>query len=305
VGAGGWSGPTAVPFDLPGLKLWIARLASEYANATADRNTKPGKKAHKETKRNAAQLDQLKQELSGSLRDARTEDTLRRLLAAGVVQYIRAAGMDSTNAVPEHVVQDVVAFALWSIVQAPVLPADWQGALACITSPRMADLVAQARSVDSTREPEDFVGFVRVLAHRPLSQGSLNLLRDLGDPARGGPALTALALAASLPRPDKRKGTKTAVTWVFVAAAGGALGAEGADGTATVNRLAREAWDWLSANNVKPKLPGVSSAVGAMPLAASAPRHLPAPGHSASRHAPSIEKLIHKLVHELIRLLTH
>jgi hypothetical protein len=237
---------SAMPLDLPALRQWISSLADDYAKSLARGSPRSGRKAAKAANSVAAELDAVSDDLAGSFGNARAEDVLRRLLAVGLVQYVTKVGRVPLDAAPERVILDVTAFALWSVVQARRLPEDWQGALARLTSPRMAELVAAARSVDAAQSTENFGVFAGLLAKRPISQGALNLLRDLGDQKRGGSALTALALAADLPRPDHKQREKSAVVWMFTALAAGALAAEGTNAAAAVNRVVDEMWDWIT-----------------------------------------------------------
>lgn len=235
---------------MPRVKLWIDGLVSDYARQTEHGSSnKRGKAAKelKELKEHATHLAALKQEFSGTPSAEAADDTVRRLLAAGIVQYVYTTGGTPDDIAAKHVVQDVVVFALWQVVQANALPGQWQESLARITSLRMADLVAQARSANAARVPGNFAIFARALTSRPVAQGALNLLRDMADPGRGGTALTAIALAAGLPRPESRRGPKSAAIWVFTALVGGALGAEGTNTADAVDKLARDAWEWITA----------------------------------------------------------
>ncbi len=246
-GMQGDSGQSPVaPLDLPAIREWISSLADDYARSLRGGGPGSRRKAAKEAKSLAAELDAVSDDLAGSFGNAKAEDVLRRLLAVGLVQYVKVVGRVPQGAAPEQVILDVTAFALWPVVQARELPRDWQGTLARLTSPRMAELVAAARSVDAAQSPGNFGAFTGLLARRPVSQGALNLLHDLGDQKRGGSALTALALAADLPRPDHTQRGKTAITWIFAALAGGALGAEGTNAAAAINRVADEVWDWIT-----------------------------------------------------------
>ena len=275
VGNGMGRVPLAEPLDLPQIRQWLGRLASDSADPAASDRRSFFRKTHKTAPSHEDELTALDANLAGLLGRSRAEDVLRRLLALGTVQFVKAVGRIPTDAAAADVVMDVAAFALWSIVQAPALPADWQAALARLSSPRMADLVAQARDADAARKAENFTVFVQVLASRPPSLGVRNLLDDLSDQRRGGAALVALALAAGLPEPDPRKREKAAATWLFTALLGGALGAEGSNLATAVNRLTEEAWDWVT-DSVDP--------------AASTP-------HFASHKSVLAEEFIHSLFH--------
>ena len=135
--------PAVEPLDLPQIRQWLGTLASEGADAVSTGRRSFLRKARKTAPSHEDELAALNANLSGLLGRSRVDDVLRRLLALGTVQYVRAVGRIPVDAAASDVITDVAAFALWSVVQAPALPASWQSALARLTSPRMADLVAQ------------------------------------------------------------------------------------------------------------------------------------------------------------------
>lgn len=224
----------AVPLGLPGLRLWIDRLAADYREIVAAGEAPGGRRQRAGLQR---ELVALRAQLAGDGGHRDGADQVRRLLAAGAVQYLDAAGRVPAESLPEALVVDFAVFALWPVVQAPVLPTGWEGQLAALTSPRLAVLVAGAREA-GRGEGLGLEDFGRSLAERPFAHGVLALLEDLADPRRGGACLTALAVAARTPPPPQRLGGKATLRWLFGAGvAGGAAGA-GAE-------LAERVWEWL------------------------------------------------------------
>jgi hypothetical protein len=183
--------------------------------------------------------------------DAPVIDTLRRFLAIGTVQYVTMLGRVPDDMRPDQVVGDVLAFALWEVVRADNLPEGWEVELARVSSPRMAHLVAEARLAGAGDNPGNLQAFSQLLGGRTTVDGAFNLLSDLGDSRAGGAALTALALAARLPEPVRQRKGKTAIIWLFAALGSGAAGAEGGHAADMVNRLAEDAWDWLTSSGVR------------------------------------------------------
>jgi hypothetical protein len=238
--------PTAEPLDLPLIRQWLGTLASVGNDSARGGKHHLLRKTAKPAQSHEDGVNALIDNLSGMLGGSPTEDILRRLLALGAVHYIRRIGRVPVDAKTEDVILDVTAFALWSVAQAPVLPSDWEEVLARLTSPRMADLVAQVRGVDAARRRENFAIFYGILASSPITQGARNLMADLSDPRRGGSALASLALAAGLPEPDPRQRNKAAIAWLFTALFSGALGAEGGHLADAIDRMAEDAWDLLT-----------------------------------------------------------
>jgi hypothetical protein len=281
---------TVAPVDLPQLKVWLASLASDYANAIADEKPRLWKKKPREPKDRQDQVNALSLELSGLFHEAKTEDALRRLLAAGIIRYVKGSKAelaDIQSSVAVTIVQDIVGLALWSVVQTPDLPSDWESSLAQITSPRMAALVAQARSEGVARETAGFEAFCRTLAQRSMSRGTLNLMDDFSDPRRGGPALTALALTAQLSPPGKSQGAKKVIAWTIAAAVGGAASAEGAGGAAEINHLAMQVWNSL----VDPEMNSMHHSVNAATTVAGVAN----PVHGHHQHGAHVQALHHVL----------
>jgi hypothetical protein len=175
------------------------------------------------------------------------------------VQYVRRVGRIPVDAKGEDIVLDVLAFALWPVAQARSLPTDWEEVLTRLTSPRAAALVALARKVNATQNPDDFENLYHVLASSSVTRAARNLLDDLSDPRRGGAALASLALAVDLPEPDPRQRQKAAVIWIFTTLFGGALGAEGEHLADVVDHMVTDAWDWLT---YEPDIHGPSGSHG-------------------------------------------
>ncbi len=132
--------------------------------------------------------------------------------------------------------------ALWHVTLAPSLPDGWFDDLQYLTSPMLARSVLDARQAHRRHPGLTFESFARSLAAKPLGIGLLNLFDDLGDSRRGGPALTALALASHVDLPPRRGGAKAIVGWVLAGALGGAS-ASHADKLVTA--LASKAFDGL------------------------------------------------------------
>jgi hypothetical protein len=238
-------GVTAEPLDLPLLRQWLRTLASSSTNPVQGGRRRLFGKSVQTGHSHQNEVSAVAENLTGFLGQSCTEDILRRLLALGVVQYVKRVGRVPVEAKPEDVIRDVTAFALWSVAQAPALPVDWEGVLPTLTSPRMADIVARARLADATRNPDNFGVLCRMLGSDSRSQGTRNLLEDLSDPRRGGAVLASLALSAGLPAPDPSRRQKAAAVWLFTALAGGVLGAEGEHLADTIDQMAGDAWDWL------------------------------------------------------------
>ncbi|MEV7617109.1 hypothetical protein [Streptomyces sp. NPDC089799] len=224
----------AVPLGLPGLRVWIDRMAADYREICAAGEAPGGRRQRAGRQR---ELATLQVQLAGDGGHRNGINQVRRLLAAGAVQYLHAAGRVPAEPLPEALVVDFAVFALWPVVQAPVLPAGWEGYLAVLTSPRLAVLVAAAREAGRGEGlgPEEFG---RSLAERPFAHGVLALLEDLADPRRGGACLTALAVAARTPPPPQRLGGKATLGWLFGAGAVGGVTGAGAE-------LAERVWEWL------------------------------------------------------------
>ena len=235
--------PAVEPFDLPLVRQWLRTLAFVDADSAHGSRRRIFRKAARPAHSHQDEVRSVAENLSGSFGKSPTEDILRRLLALGIVQYVHRIGRVPVDAKAEDIVLDVVAFALWSVVQADALPPDWEEALTLLTSPRMAAHVALARKDGTSEKPASFGLLYSKLAEGPVTHGARNLLEDLSDPRRGGTALASLALAADLPEPDPRQRQKAAAVWLFTAVVGGALGAEGEHLAEVIDRMVAEAWD--------------------------------------------------------------
>ncbi|MCX5072584.1 hypothetical protein OHA84_28305 [Streptomyces sp. NBC_00513] len=229
----------APPLGLPELRLWIKRLASDYRTLIADGSVKPGRR---QAAAHHRQLDALYGELAGAAGNRDGKEQLRRLLAAGAVQYLDRATPVPDGALPEAVMVDLVVFALWPVVQTPRLPGGWQDHLAELTTPRLAAFVAGARDAAGRGRPISPEAFGRALAGKPFAPGILALLDDLDDPRGGGASLTALSLAGRYAQPPQKAGAKALLGWLLGA---GAVGAVGGAGAASAVDFADRAWQWL------------------------------------------------------------
>jgi hypothetical protein len=217
----------SAPPDLAALRTWIDSVIAAYGKATHDRGFLREARA-------------LKHSLDDSSTRSRSADTIRRLAAAGLTQYVRQAAAPVPDSSPEQVMLDIAVFALWPIVIAPKLPAHWPEHLAEMTSPRIAALVAQARSAGRQATVEKFL---RLVADKPSANWILNLLEDLSDPRRGGASLTAIAVAAGLPRPPSDRNARATMAWIVAAAAGGAAGSIAA---AEARVIIDDMWAWAT-----------------------------------------------------------
>jgi hypothetical protein len=233
------------PLDLPLLRQWLSTLAAGGAGPAHDGRHRLLRKAAKSGRPRRDELKAVSDTLAGSLGKSPTDDTLRGLLALGIVQYVKLIGQVPKDAKAEDSFLDVTAFALWSVAQAPDLPADWEETLARLVSPRMAAFVADLRNAEATRDRRNFAVLYRMLASSPVTQATRNLLEDLSDPRRGGAVLVSLALAADLPEPDPRHGPKAAAIWVLAGLSTSAVAAEGGHLADSVNHEAEKIWDAL------------------------------------------------------------
>lgn len=237
------------PLDLPLLRQWLGTLASASADTAHGGRRRLRRRSARPVRFHENEVRAVGDDVSGWLGQSSAEDVLRRLLALGLVQYVKRIGRVPADARAEEIVLDVTAFALWSVAQVPSLPSDWEDTLALLTSPRMAAIVARAREIGATRSPDNFVVLYRMLASSSVAQGTRNLMEDLSDPRRGGAVLAALALAAGLPEPDPRHRQKAAAVWLFTALATGAVGSEGNRIASAIDRMAEDAWGWLNGDS--------------------------------------------------------
>lgn len=214
------------PFDLPNLRLWIDRISTDYKQIISD---KQPQHTGKENAKHLAQLDALRQAVDESPRRSGDKDSLRRLMAGGIAQYLSRANQLPVGQLPEHLIMDVTLFALWPVLEAPRLPRSWQQDLAELTSPRIAAIMAEAWDAKATGHAVSIEALARFLAARPIANAVLNLFDDLGDPRRGGAALTAIAIACNLPQPPLGGGAKAIAAWISATLAGVAVGAAACD----------------------------------------------------------------------------
>jgi hypothetical protein len=210
------------PFDLPNLRLWIDRIVNDYRRqVTGEVQGLTAKEAADQLR----QLTALQHSVDDPPANAGGRNTLRRLLASGVAQYLSRADQLTAGQVPEQLLVDLLVFAIWAVLEAPRLPETWLQDLAELTSPRVAVLTEAARNAKAAGQPAEVEAFASVLSAKPVSQAVINLLDDLNDPGRGGSAFTALAVAAGLPSPPRRGGAKATATWVFAVLTGATAGA--------------------------------------------------------------------------------
>jgi hypothetical protein len=236
------------PLDLPQLRRWIDHLLTEYSGSRA---------ASGESKREKARHDRQLRALSGSIHDSlgkeQSKDVIRRLIVAGMVEYLSMTETSLLTATHEHIMLDLVVFCAWPIVQIPRLPSTWQTDLGEITGPRLAAVVAAAREANTKKNPVSCESFVRAVASRPFDQSILGILEDLGDPRRGGGALIALAAASRLPAPPNKGGGLALLGWVLAGIASGAGLAEDQRLADRIANFVSSAWAWTTGSrNVHP-----------------------------------------------------
>ncbi|MCB5180555.1 hypothetical protein [Streptomyces antimicrobicus] len=226
-----------VPLGLPELRIWIDRLVRDYRVHVGAQRGRGGRR----------QLEALQREFGGAAGAGRRDgkERVRRLVAAGAVQYLQEAARVPSEPLPVVVMADVAVFALWPVVQAPDLPPDWQDQLAELTTPRLAALVAQARASAAEGRPVAVDAFARVLADKPFAHGILALLEDLADPRGAGACLTALALAARVPAPP-RKAPRALLGWLLGVGTGAVAGGAAADPD-----LVARIWEWMDEEGVQ------------------------------------------------------
>ena len=155
----------------------------------------------------------------GDLTQERT-DSVRHLLIGGLVHHLSECGTPPVQPLPEQVILDIAVSALWPLVTAPNVPPSWMDDVVTITSPRIGALVAEARRLTSSSKLVTPQSFARALASQSFARGMANLLDDLSDPKRGGPIVTALAVAAHVAPPPHKASLKAMSGWLFAAAMG-------------------------------------------------------------------------------------
>ena len=221
--------PAALAF-----RAWVAGLVEQYDSLSRS----PLDRAHRQR---AKELRRLLSTLDGA--HARSsKDCLRRLIAAGLVRYAGITDRLTPDALPADVMFDLAGVALWPIVIAPSLPADWMGALQGISSPELARTVAHARNFhEAGAAGDELTHFLRSLADASLGAGLYHLFDDMSDPGRGGSALAAVAIASG-GKPPKLTGARGVLVWVLGAAAAGIVGNRADD-------LIGNLWDSMSASH--------------------------------------------------------
>ncbi|MER7015446.1 hypothetical protein ABT324_28775 [Saccharopolyspora sp. NPDC000359] len=219
------------PLALPALRSWVDRIAADYRTMVEHADDRAGAT-------HLRQLDLVRAELDDTgPDDEQRRDAVRRLLVTGITSYLARPSIAPDQPVPEQVLLDLIVFALWPVVTAKKLPADWQGQLAQITSPRLAALVERARA-DRDPAPE---GFARTVANKSFSAAMATLFDDLADPRRGGAVLTAMALAGGLPAPPVgREAGRKVAAWALALAGGTAFATALRDRAAGIARIAGE-----------------------------------------------------------------
>jgi hypothetical protein len=239
------------PMDLPQLRFWLARLASDYEKILAEKNpplTKRQKKDHRKA------LDSVKQTCDGNA-NGQGKSRVRELIAAGAISYGLSRHQPPDEPIPEQLIVDFAVFALWPLIVVPELPETYFDDLRTISSEPLARLVAHARLSRMTKSAMSAEDFSRALAGTNVARGVLNLLNDLADPQRGGCAFTAISIASTGTVPHGRPSPKVIAMWVLAAAGAGIIGNRADD--AVTN-----AWDWLLDNADKHTVPQGGTHVG-------------------------------------------
>jgi len=148
---------------------------------------------------------------------------IRELLALGAASYGLGAGAASPVSFASETVVDFAVCALWPMATAPELPSAWLGAFLGVTrSTQLASLVVQARYRLGTPDVMSAPEFSQALTQVNFAPGIRTLLADLADPARGGCALTALAIAHTRYAPRRGASQRRVAQWALAAATGGA-----------------------------------------------------------------------------------
>lgn len=212
------------------LRLWIDRLSNDAERQAAA----PDKKLSRAQRK---KLRGVRDTLAGNPHGS-DKECIRELLATGVVRYCQRLPDLPNGRLPSQIGPELVAFALWPIVLAPRLPADWYESLAEITSPAIARLVAHVRLSGTTGAEPEFSRFISELVDVPYAFGIANLLADLSDPRRGAGALTAVAVAAEAGEPPTSRGGRVLLLWVLGAAGAGVIGNR-------ADALDNGLWEWI------------------------------------------------------------
>lgn len=226
--------------DLPQLRVWIARLASDYDQTLRSGQlplTPAEKRKYRDAIRSAGNSCEGKVGGSG-------KERIRELIAVGVSGFHPVGELPPDSLLPEQIAIDFAVSALWPLVIVPKLPKSYLDDLSQISSEPLARQVAHARLARTSGPGMSVEAFGRAIANSAFAPGVLNLLNDLADPRRGGCALTATSIAGSGSMPPQGKSFKIAAAWLLSAAAAGVVGNRSDD--ALTNAL-----DWLhqSAHN--------------------------------------------------------
>lgn len=227
-------GAPDTPMDLPQLRFWLTRLASDYEKILTEKNpplTKRQRKDHRKA------LASVRQTCEGSA-NGQGKNRVRELIAAGAISYGLSRHRPPDELIPEQLIIDFAVFALWPLIIVPKLPESYFDDLRVISSEPLARLVTHARLSRMTKSPMTAEDFARALAGSNVAAGVRNLLNDLADPQRGGCAFTAISIAGTGTVPHGRTSPKVIAMWVLAAAGAGIIGNR-ADDAVT------KAWDWL------------------------------------------------------------
>ncbi len=209
--------------DLRSLRLWVDRAYHDYAQLSARHSSRAERR----------RLRVLHEAVHG--RVGKGPDSLRALMAAGVVRYRERLSLPDRS-LPEALIVELVVEALWPVVVAARLPMDWLEDLSLITSPRLALLVNDARTLQDAGRKVDRTAMTRAIAGYNYSLGVLNLLDDLNDPRRGGSFLSAAAVATGVERPpiDPNLSPRRMLQWILAGAV--SAGAAGLSASLAIKR---------------------------------------------------------------------
>jgi hypothetical protein len=260
------------PMDLPQLRFWLARLASDYEKILTERNpplTKRQKKDHRKA------LASVKQTCEGN-ENGQGRTRVRELIAAGAISYGLSRHKPPDELIPEQLIIDFAVFALWPLVIVPKLPSNYFDDLRIVSSEPLARLVTHARLSRMTKSPMSAEDFSRALANSNVAAGVRNLLNDLADPQRGGCAFTAISIASTGTVPHGRTSPKVIAMWVLAAAGAGIIG-NSADDAVT------KAWDWLD-NADNHTIPQGGTHAAHHSSSSSEPQDQHHPGHQDHHH---------------------
>ena len=215
------------PLELPQLRRWIGQLIENY-----DALVRRGEIGYSEQEirlyRDA--LISAAQACDGEFKRP-VKARIRELLALGAASYGLPAAVprprwpaDVPRAEPlsAPAMIDFTVCALWPVATMPGLPRGWLGAFLNVTrSTHLASLVVRARYRLGTPEAMSPSEFGQALAEINYAPGVWTLLDDLGDPGRGGCALTGMAIAHARYAPRRGATQKRVAQWALAAATGG------------------------------------------------------------------------------------